>query len=440
MAQGADSNVASDAATNAGNHGEGEGNPLGGLARLYRALPMLLVCLASLQWASRPSVPVLVRGMGLMSPPDVRRGFYARSAGQVQSIEVRVGETVRRGQRLATLNRIDQNAPGGGGSAASGPQVIGARLQAVRQQMQVLGVQARAFDDQQRALEVRRRQIETTNQPVTSQLNALEELRRDEVIARYSPLWVGAQDLVLRNKADISSVDAALAQLRAQRAALRAQAAELSAQRAALESEEFSQEVFSAVDGQVLDVSVLPGQPVAPGQKLGSIGLAPSQEGKLAVVLFTAADATRLEVGDEVKLIPQLLSRDSFGSAEQRYGLVPGRVVSLSQESVDLAEVTSAVGSQEEAANLMASARQKSFGDGGDLTAQLPGRTGAPLVLAVVRLEEAATPSGLAWSRGDGPRRPLPQRTPAEVEAELEMRAPLSYLLPFWRWIAGSRA
>jgi multidrug efflux pump subunit AcrA (membrane-fusion protein) len=436
MAQGADSKVASDA----GSHGEGEGNPLGGLARLYRALPMLLVCLASVQWASRPSVPVLVRGMGLMSPPDARRGFYARSAGQVQSIEVRVGETVRRGQRLATLNRIDQNAPGGGGSAASGPQVIGARLQAVRQQMQVLGVQARAFDDQQRALEVRRRQIETTNQPVTSQLNALEELRRDEVIARYSPLWVGAQDLVLRNKADISSVDAALAQLRAQRAALRAQAAELSAQRAALESEEFSQEVFSAVDGRVLDVSVLPGQPVAPGQKLGSIGLAPSQEGKLAVVLFTAADATRLEVGDEVKLIPQLLSRDSFGSAEQRYGLVPGRVVSLSQESVDLAEVTSAVGSQEEAANLMASARQKSFGDGGDLTAQLPGRTGAPLVLAVVRLEEAATPSGLAWSRGDGPRRPLPQRTPAEVEAEVEMRAPLSYLLPFWRWIAGSRA
>jgi HlyD family secretion protein len=416
------------------------GGPLpGGIGRLYRALPMLLVCAATLHWASRPSVPVLVRGMGLMSPPDARRGFYARGAGQVQSIDVRVGESVQRGQRLALLNRIDQNAPGGG-AAASGPQVITARLQAVRQQLQVLGVQARAFDDQQRALELRRRQIETTNKPVTSQLNALEELRSDEVIARYSPLWVGAQDLVLRNKADISSIDAALAQLRAQRASLRAQAAELAAQRAALESEEFSQEVFSPVEGRVLDLAVLPGQPVAPGQRLGSIGLPPAHEGRLAVVLFTAADATRLEVGDEVKLTPQLLSRDSFGSAEQRYGLVPGRVVSLSQESVDLAEVASAVGSQEEAANLMASARQKSFGDGGDLTAQLPGRTGAPLVLAVVRLESAPTPSGLNWTRSDGPRRPLPQRTPAEVEAEVEKRAPLSYLLPFWRWIAGARA
>jgi HlyD family secretion protein len=409
------------------------------VARLYQALPMLLVCLATLHWASRPSVPVLVRGMGLMSPPDARRGFYARNAGQVQSLDVKVGETVRRGQRLALLNRVDQSAPGGG-AAASGPQVTSARLRAVSQQLQVLAVQARAFDDQQRALELRRRQIETTNRPVTSQLKALEDLRRDEVVARYSPLWVGAQDLVLRNKADISAVEARLAELRAQRASLRSQAAELSAQRAALENEEFSQEVFSPVEGRVVDLAVLPGQPVAPGQQLGSISLPPLHAGRLAVVLFTAADATRLEVGDEVKLTPQLLSRDSFGSAEQRYGLVPGRVLSLSQESVDVADVARAVGSQEEAANLMASARQKSFGDGGDLTAQLPGRTGAPLVLAVVRLESANTPSGLAWTRSDGPRRPLPQRTPAEVEAEVEKRSPLSYLLPFWRWIAGARA
>jgi HlyD family secretion protein len=197
--------------------------------------------------------------------------------------------------------------------------------------------------------------------------------------------------------------------------------------------------VFSPASGRLLDLAVVPGQTVAPGQRLGSIGLQSHQAGKLALVLFTVADSSRLEVGDEVMLNPQLLSRDSFGSAEQRYGLVPGRLLSLSSESVDVADVGAAVGSQEEAANLMASARQKSFGDGGDLTAQLPGRTGAPLVLGVVRLKVADTPSGLAWTRGQGPARPLPQRTPTEVEAEVEKRAPLSYLLPFWRWIAGAR-
>jgi HlyD family secretion protein len=407
--------------------------------RFYQAVPMLLVALLTLHWAARPSIPVLVRGMGLMSPPDARRGFYARSAGQVQSIDVRVGQEVRQGQRLLTLSRVGQSAPGGG-AVVAGPQVTAARLAAIAQQLKVLGEQARALDDQQRSLATRRVQIETTNRPVTSQLKALESLRNDDVIARYSPLWVGAQDLVLRNKAEISAVDASQAELRAQRAALRAQAAELSAQRAALESEEFSQLVFSTVAGRVLDLAVLPGQPVAPGEKLGSIALPPQREGMLAVVLFTAADATRLSVGDEVRLNPQLLSRDSFGSAEQRWGLVPGRLVSLSSESVDVADVATAVGSQEEAANLMASARQKSFGDGGDLTAQLPGRTGAPLVLAVVRLDTAATPSGLAWTRSDGPARPLPGRTPAEAEADVEKRSPLSYALPFWRWIAGARS
>jgi HlyD family secretion protein len=407
--------------------------------RLYQALPTLLVALLSLHWASRPTIPVLVRGMGLMTPPEVRRGFYARGAGQVQAIEVRVGEEVRAGQRLLTLNRLDQSGPGGG-TVVAGPEVTAARLRSVAQQLRVLGEQARALDMQQQALQTRRRQIETTNQPVSRQLEALDDLRKDQVIARYSPLWVGAQDLVLRNKADISAVDARLGELRAERAGLRAQAAELNAQRAALEGEEFGQEVFSPVEGRVLDLAVLPGQPVAPGQKLGSIGLSPAREGKQAVVLFTAADATRLEVGDEVRLNPQLLSRDSFGSGEQRWGLVPGRLLSLSTDSVGVEDVAVAVGSQELAANLMASARQKSFGDGGDLTAQLPGRTGAPLVLGVVRLAAAATPSGLVWSRGKGPARPLPGRTPAEVEAEVEKRSPLSYALPFWRWIAGSRA
>jgi len=410
------------------------------LRRCYNLLPIGLVTVLTLVWASRPTVPVLVRGMGSLNPPEARRGFYARGPGEVQSLLVEVGQTVAPGQRLLTLSRVGQNAAGPGqGVAGDGPQVTTARLAAVAQQLQTLSLQDRALTDQQRSLEQRRLQIETTNRPVGDQLKALESLRKDEVIARYSPLWVGAQDLWLRNRADISAVDAGLAQLRAQRAGLRAQAAELQAQRAALRSEERAQEVFSPVGGKVLEISVLPGQPVLPGQKLGSLAPPARHGGRLAVVLFTTADASRLAVGDEVRLNPQLLSRDSFGGAEQRYGLVPGEVVRLSSQSVDLEEVTLELGSREEAANLMASARQRSFGEGGDLTSQLPGRTGAPLVLAVVRLKEASTPSGLAWTRGRGPDHGLPQRTPAEVEADVEERSVLSYVQPFWRWLSGAR-
>lgn len=424
--------------------------------RLYDLLPISLVGGLTLLWCASPSVPVLVRGMGLLSPPDVRRGFYARSPGQVQDVLVGVGQTVQAGQALLTIDQIGQSAPaagaagpggtGPGGTAPEGagpggqPQTINARLDALRQQLRGIAEQNRALDEQSQALALRRRQIETTNRPVKSQLSALESLRQDGVIATYSPLWVGAQDLWLRNKADIASIDAGLAQLRAQRAALRAQAAELRANRTGLESERRALVVNAPIGGRLLDLSVQHGQPVVPGQRLGSIRLASRHPGRQAVVLFTAADASRLAVGDPVHLNPQLLSRDSFGSAEQRYGLVPGRIVSLSAASVAVEDVAVEVGSLEEAANLMASARQRSFGEGGDLASQLPGRTGAPLVLAVVKLEAAPTPSGLAWTRSRGPAQPLPQRTPSEVVAEVEHRSVLSYLAPFWRWISGARA
>jgi len=69
------------------------------LSRLYRAAPVLLVAGLSLIWASRPSIPVVVRGMGLMAPPGERRGIYARGAGEVQRLNVQVGDQVSPRQR-----------------------------------------------------------------------------------------------------------------------------------------------------------------------------------------------------------------------------------------------------------------------------------------------------------------------------------------------------
>jgi multidrug efflux pump subunit AcrA (membrane-fusion protein) len=409
------------------------------LTRLYACLPMLLVGGLSLAWASRPSVPVLVHGTGLMTAPDLRRPFYARGPGQVQDIKAVVGQQVRRGELLLSLSQVGQAAPGAGADAVPDPRVSQARLAAIAAELEVLQRQAAALDDQRRALADRRRQIQTTNRPVASQLQALEALRREDVVARFSPLWVGAQDLYLRNQADISAVDARLAELRSQEAALAARRSQLGAERAGLLAEELSQQVFSPADGRLLDVSVQRDQAVLAGQRLGSIALPAQGPGRRVVVLFTTADASRLRPGAEVMVTPQLLSRSSYGDAGERYGKVPGRLLSLSSESVTLNDVAAQLGSQEEAANLMASARQESFGEGGDLTAQLPGRSGAPLVMGVVELEQARSRSGLAWSRGDGPPHPLPNRTPASVETEVEQRSPLGYALPFWRWLIGAR-
>ena len=90
------------------------------LSRLYKATPVLLVAGLTLIWASRPTIPVVARGMGVMAPPGDRRGIYARGPGEVQQLEVRVGDQVRSGQRLLTLSQVGQSAPGGGGEPLCG--------------------------------------------------------------------------------------------------------------------------------------------------------------------------------------------------------------------------------------------------------------------------------------------------------------------------------
>ncbi|MFN9531826.1 MAG: hypothetical protein ACK575_10355 [Cyanobacteriota bacterium] len=427
-----------EAATSAPAPGDATPGGAGHQDRLPRLLPVMVVAGLTLFWASTPSIPVKVRGSGLLTAPESRRTFFARGPGQVQDIKVRVGSEVEQGELLLTLSRVGQAAAGGGATSPD-PRVIQAQLRAIDEQMAGLRSQRQAVDVQDAALLTRRNELTITNKPVKQQLDALEGLRKDDVIARYSPLWVGAQDLYLRNRADIATIDGQRAQLKSQVAALEARAAELRSQRAALDAEELSQDVFSPSAGRILDLAVEPGQAVLPGQRLGSLALAGEQDRRLALVVFTSADATRLALGEELELDPKLMSRDSYGGSEQRWGTMRGTLVRLSPASVDLEDVAAQVGGKEEAANLMARARQQSFGDGGDLTAQLPDRAGAPVVLGVVRLETAATPSGLAWSRGVGPQRPLPPRTPLEVSAEVERRSLLNYVAPFGRWLAGSR-
>jgi multidrug efflux pump subunit AcrA (membrane-fusion protein) len=387
------------------------------LDRLPRLLPVAVVAGLTGLWAVTPSIPVKVRGSGLLTPPESRRAFFARGPGQVQDLKVQVGSEVVAGQLLLTLSRVGQAAPGGG-AVTPDPQVIQAQLRALDEQMAGLESQRSAVAAQDEALVSRREELTITNRPVKKQLQALEDLR---------------------NRADIATIDGQRAQLRSEIAQLRARAAELRSQRAALAAQELSQDVFSPADGRILDLTVLPGQAVLPGQRLGSLAMAGDQDKRLAVVLFTSADATRLAPGVELELDPKVMSRDSYGGAEQRWGTLRGTLLRLSPASVDLEDVAAQVGSKEEAANLMARARQQSFGEGGDLTSQLPDRAGAPVVLGVVRLEDAATPSGLAWSRGSGPPRALPPRTPLEVSAEVEQRSLLSYIAPFGRWLTGSR-
>jgi HlyD family secretion protein len=349
-------------------------------------------------WAVSPSVPIKVEGGAVLLPPESRVGVYARSAGQVQELVRQVGDPVKQGDLLATISRIDQQASGGGG--------VGPNSNALADQIT-------ALNRQQQTIESRIGTLHTANQPVGLQLKALENLRRDEVIPRYSPLWVGAQDLYLRNQNQIK---------------------ELQAQRN-------SQAVLAPRDGMLLGLSVNPGQAVTAGQRLATVGLGPqptASETRSAIALLSDADVTRLRPGMPIQLDLQLQTRDRYGGSSQRYGLVEGRIATISPASADLAEVSRAVGDPDLASSLITRSRQAAFGEGGDPLATLPDKATAPVRIVTVSLEAADTPSGLRWSGGRGPEFTLENGTPAKGEVVVERRRPVSFLLPFLRWLGGT--
>ena len=377
-----------------------------------RLLPMGLVTSLAVLWAVSPSVEVEVEGSGVLLQPDSRVGIYARSAGQVQKLFQLVGAPIAQGDLVASLDRIDQAAPGGG--------LVPSNPDALRRQGQAIG-------KQKAAIRAQIANYTTTNQPVAKQLQALESLRQQEVIPRYSPLWVGAQDLYLRNQSQIK--------------ALEGQLAVLDASQAELDGQRLSQEVLAPRSGRLLSLSVAPGQAVAPGQRIGTIGPAAQRADRprSAVGLFSDADAARLKPGDEIKLDPLLQSRDRYGGTTQRYGSVIGRIVNISPSNADLAEVSRVVGDPELATSLMARSRQAALGEGGDPMATAADKLIAPVVLVTVALEGAATASGLRWSSGLGPDLLLENGTPAKLKVVVERRSPVSYLMPFLRWLGGAQ-
>lgn len=376
-----------------------------------RVLPIAVVTAISAIWATTPLVEVKVEGSAVLLQPDSRVGFYARSAGQVQSVAHRVGDSLQPGEVVLRLDRVDQ--------AAAGQGAVGGNPDALKRQETAIRLQ-------QEAIRAQIARLNLSNQPVGEQLNALEALRRDEVIPRYSPLWVGAQDLYLRNQGQIKALEGQLAQLDVSKAELQGQQDSLS--------------VLAPRGGVLLSLSVIPGQAVLPGQRLGTIGAGPEPRNRqrTAVALFSDADASRLRPGMRIALDPLLQTSNRYGGSAQRWGLIEGRVLRLSPTTADLAEVSRIVGDPELATSLMARSRQAAVGEGGDPMASSTDKLTSPVVLAEVELESADTPSALRWSGGRGPDLPLDNGTPALAKVVVERRSVLSFLAPFLLWLGGA--
>jgi HlyD family secretion protein len=173
--------------------------------------------------------------------------------------------------------------------------------------------------------------------------------------------------------------------------------------------------VVSERDGVVLDLQVIPGQTVALGQRLGTIGRLDSPAGSApplqAVAYFAPADARRLPVDLPVEVVPQWNQRGRFGGIVGRVR----RVFTLPATPEDIATTT-----------------------GNPQLAEALSKEGPVLRGDIILERDPRNRDGFRWtlSRGSAVF-PVREGLTVTTHAYVEWRSPISYVIPGLRSLTG---
>jgi HlyD family secretion protein len=373
-------------------------------------------------WAVFWLVPTEVVGKGVLLLPDNAGLLDARAAGQVRRLAIRVGDRVRRGQVLVELYL----------------PVLEKELEQQRANLRELERQNQALDERDRLrLDTEKTSVDTAiaklrgdaerygalRSTYASKLRNLEWLARREVVAPLSSEVVTVEQ-------GLTSTGVSLDQVRIdQKKVLTAfQQVKLAIETEALQRRyaiddlrrrirvtearlAYEGQLHADRDGEVLDLQVIPGQTVAVGQRLGTIGRLASGAPLQAVSYFAPADARRLRSGMPVEVVPQWNQRSRFG------GIV-GKVQQVNTLPATEEDISTTIGNPQLAKALVEA---------------------GPVMRAVIALERDSTSrDGFRWTLSNGSDVfPVREGLTVESHAYVEWRTPLSYVLPGLRSITG---
>ncbi|MFZ0406534.1 MAG: NHLP bacteriocin system secretion protein [Cyanobium sp.] len=367
-------------------------------------------------------VPTEVVGRGVLLLPDNAGLLDARAAGQVRRIPVGVGDRVRRGQVLLELYL----------------PVLEKQLEQQRANLRELERQNLALDRRDRLrLETEQRAVDTAlaklrgdaerysalRATYAEKLRNLQWLSRREVVAPLSTEVVSVEQgltttgvnldqVRIEDKKVLSAYQQVKLSIETEALQRRYQIDDLRRQIRVTEARlAYDGQLHADRDGEVLDLQVIPGQTVAVGQRLGTIGRLPSGLPLRAVSYFAPADARRLKPGMPVEVVPQWNQRGRFG------GIV-GKVRQVNVLPATEEDISTTIGNPQLARSLT---------------------EGGPVMRVLIALErDPRSRDGFLWTLSGGSDVfPVREGLTVESHAYVEWRTPLSYLLPGLRSITG---
>ena len=351
--------------------------PAGWLAVL--ALGVML--LAGIVWGFVGSVPIKVKGNGILMRGEAVQSVFAETQGQLLEMLVEPGDILEAGQVVARVDQQDlvrqiedrqarlssMRSEGQRDRASTGSQV--AALQRQRQELV-------ARRDSVRGLVERGRMTRSSLLQIESQITDIDSRIANE---RRRSFGVGSD--IERLELEIGSLQERLAE---------------------------AQTVQTQFPGRVLELQVDAGAVVGPGTPLITVE---ALEGPIDVVLYVPAkDGKKIREGMPVRVSPSTVRSEEFG-------FMLGQVKMTSAYPVSERSMQRVLGNSKLAGSLAS--------EGAHFQ-----------VVATLNLNED-TVSGYEWSSSGGPPTEVFTGTVCSASVIVETKKPISYVLPIFKETLG---
>jgi HlyD family secretion protein len=434
--------------------------------------------LTAILWSIFGRIPVTVEGRGVLIYPQDVVPLQSTSSGQVLTLKVKPGDTVKKRDLLATVDQVD----------------LQKQLQLQRSKLAELEAQSRdntlvqqrrnALD--KRAIQQQRETLQESLKIVQGLTPVLREkglvsIQRDrqnlqwnlqttqELLPTFKQRWESREaifregaisaDTVLQAQQDYldakSKVDQAQSQLKQldlkEADALRqylsnvneiekiqSQLREQDAKEADIEKQDLessttrkkeiqdvqrqiaqleqqlgtNSEIRSQYNGRVLEMTVLPGQVIQTGTRLGNIAAEKPNSKLMSVTYFAVGDGKKIQPRMALQITPQTVKRERFGG-------ILGHITNVSSFPISKEAAASVVGNSEVVSSLLA-----------------PNQEGLMQVFAELE-PDSNTFSGYKWSSSKGPQLKVTPGTTTTVQVQVEERRPITFVLPILRSASG---
>jgi HlyD family secretion protein len=381
------------------------------------------------------SVPTTVNGRGVLVRPRRIVSVQALGGGRLETLEVRVGDLVRKG---AVLGRIDEAE-------------LRRKIRENRQFLETLRMQdsvLKANEEQQEKLQAQQDQLErhyldaqrkNLEQSITDarglkpllerRVEVLTQLRREGLTPEVSAEQVSAETVrrdndskMSENTALLEQIDGQLKQIETRFGALVKQHLDAAIARQNQITDLVTQinlgelqlaksgDIVSEYTGRVTEIFAAAGQVLPAGGRLLSMDIDDAVTQPLSISYFPVRDGKKVQPGMLIRVTPDTVEPERFGG-------ILGKVISVSSLPVTKEGAVTTVGNPEVVGGLI--------GDGG-------------YIEVAARLEtDSSSFSGYRWSSSRGPNLKITPGLTTLSRVTVEGRAPITYLIPVLREATG---